>query len=229
MWHQVLFSKKVTLQGGGIDEYHVLTSPSALDLRYFYQVQKAHERTRDRVFPFMQDCGSRFLVGVDGFVPAALADSEYGYERRERGGAQGRVIRFTHGFLAAKQGSTLPDLGDLLASQRAQLQEILTAVNSGNEPFAAIPVTFSRRRRDGSAWDEYASRFESGSYAAQGAVFSDTGDFVSWLDEIAREEEKKTSPDGIAAAKTSRTSVPVIVGLAIVAMIALIVLIRQLR
>ena len=199
MWRQHLFSKLIRnpdadLGGTVVDDYTVLTRPAdSDDQRQVRRVMKRASRGRLRTALFIQDCGDRLQIGVEGLVPEFLGeDCPYAFERPMRNGEErvGRPIRFVHSYFSAKRKSAkIPALRDFLSAQRAQLELLLRQANAEG---VAKPeeVKFTQGPKTGTDWERLARQFLSDNRSVQLAVF----DLDGKLHEVVKRREKKQKP-----------------------------------
>lgn len=199
MWRQHLFSKLIRnpdadLGGAVVDDYTVLTRRAESDdQRHVRRVMKRASRGRLRSALFIQDCGDRLQIGVEGIVPEFLGEHcAYAFERPIRNGEEriGRPIRFVHSYFSSKRKTTkIPGLGEFLAAQRVALEHLLRQANAEG---VAKPeeVKFSQGPKAGTDWERLARQFLSGDRSIQLAVF----DLDGKLHEVVKRREKKQKP-----------------------------------
>lgn len=189
MWRQHLFSKRSCNPQGHLDEFNVLTNELESDYQFTKRVINRDGRSQERRIAFIQDCGDRIYVGMDGKVPSVLGEAfPYSYEQviTRKGPEKGREITFVHGYFAPK-GVSIPDLVELLQRQPEDLKEILERANSGESPVAIGNVSFTRPRKKNTDWDRIATAFERGKFPMQGMTFTVDGKEFRPLDPIKRE------------------------------------------
>ena len=207
MWRQHLYSARTHNHEGKAEDAHILTSEMMGYSQFTDRVLEREGRLQERRVAFIQDCGDRLYIGLDGKVPNVLGkDSPYAYEQKvtRKGLEQGREITFVHGYFAPK-GTFIPDLDELEARQRKDLKEILSRANgdeerakadNGAEGIRVEPVAFTRPREKGTDWDRLATAFESGKLnpPMQGMTFTVDGKAFHPLKPTEREKAQPAKP-----------------------------------
>jgi len=226
MWTHHLSSKCIRnnrpeYNGRTVDDFHILTQETrvAENIKLLEKLKRRPSRydlaniknNKSRTVCFIQDCGDRYYIGVDGHIEDILGkDCSYAVERTIFNGQEeiGRSILFTHGFFASKHHNPfIPDLKELLAVQRDGLEEILRRANNGEEPVIISAATFSKPR-ESSEWSLIATQIEQGNHLGSFAIFTMDGQLIEWLaaepliaqkTDAASLEPIKSSPPALGA------------------------------
>ena len=214
MWRQHLFSKRIRNCNGKRDGFHTLTNENVDDYQFTKSVLSQESDFQGRTFAFIQDCGDRFYIGLDGKVADILGkDSRYASEQAiTRQGLEKekeREITFVHGYFAPKD-TPIPDLEELVRSQPNDLEAILRRANSdaerakadnGAEGIRAEPAEFNRPREKNTDWDRIATEFEQGQRQGQGMTFTVDGKAVHPLTPPKEQAQSASSATDEADAK----------------------------
>jgi hypothetical protein len=178
MWHQHLFSKRSrNPEGQRVDAFHILTDKIEGVYHFTEEVLARRGQAEHPQIAFIQDCGDKFYIGLDGNVPSVLGKAfPYAYEviQLRDGIRKGREITFVHGYFADK-GRGIPDLDELLEEQPKHLKVILERANLGESPVIAERVSYTRPRKSNTDWDRIATDFENDKYLMSGMTFTFDG------------------------------------------------------
>jgi hypothetical protein len=175
-WRQHLVSKRVHQPGAPsvADAFHVLTPDEDSDYACVNRVTARKNRYARAHAAFIQDCGDKWYVGIEGTVADVLQNDKYAHEvQTYKNGTteRGRPITFVHGYFAPKSVK-IPDIDDLRIQQKMHLENILERANDrGESPVNATPAFFTAPRKPGK-WDEIATAMERGPYKNKGMGFA---------------------------------------------------------
>jgi hypothetical protein len=208
MWRPHVYSKLTAVPSGRLDDFHTLTEEEPSDYEFTKKIIKRSGLAKERSVAFIQDCGDRFYVGVDGHVSQILGEAHpcaYEQEVLRNGPVKGRSITFVHGYFAPKN-TTIPGIDSLLSQQKKDLDDILSRANQEGavqgKPVKASHTTFSGERVPGTDWDQFASEFQAGMHKGKTATFTKDGKLFRLLEPESESLAAKIVETGSAQKKT---------------------------